>query len=68
VSGKTVPAHYGPRRAGDPPELVADSAKARRLLGWQPRYDDITALVSTAWDWYNGGLRRVSASEERQPA
>ena len=68
VSGKTVPARYGPRRAGDPPELVADPAKARRLLCWRPQYDDITALVSTAWDWYNGGLRRVPASEEPQTA
>lgn len=63
VAGKPVPVRYGPRRAGDPPELVADTAKARQLLGWQPRYTDIAALVSTAWDWHNGGHRRVSASE-----
>jgi len=39
------------RRAGDPPEIVADSTKLRRLTGWQPRHDDLEFIVQTAWDW-----------------
>ncbi len=39
------------RRAGDPPELIADSTKLRRLTGWQPRHDDLEFIIQTAWDW-----------------
>lgn len=39
------------RRAGDPPQLVADSTKLRRITGWQPRYDDLEFIIKTAWNW-----------------
>ena len=39
------------RRAGDAPNLVADSAKLRRLTGWKPRYDKLDFIISTAWAW-----------------
>jgi UDP-glucose 4-epimerase len=39
------------RRAGDAPEVVADSSKLRRLTGWQPRYDDLECIIQTAWNW-----------------
>jgi len=39
------------RRAGDPPELVADSTKIRKELKWEPRHDDIEFIIRTAWDW-----------------
>ncbi|OPY13062.1 MAG: UDP-glucose 4-epimerase [Syntrophus sp. PtaB.Bin001] len=39
------------RRAGDPPELIADSTKLRQLTGWQPRHDDLEFIIKTAWDW-----------------
>jgi UDP-glucose 4-epimerase len=39
------------RRAGDSPQVVADSSKLRRLTGWQPRHDDLEYIVQTAWDW-----------------
>ncbi|ABC76282.1 UDP-glucose 4-epimerase GalE [Syntrophus aciditrophicus] len=39
------------RRAGDPPELIADSSKLRRLTGWLPRHDDLEFIIRTAWDW-----------------
>ena len=38
VTGRHVPCDVAPRRAGDPPELVADPARARAVLGWTPRY------------------------------
>ncbi len=54
VSGKTVPVKYGPRRAGDPPSLVADPSLAKELLGWQATRKDIKQMVGPAWTWMNG--------------
>lgn len=51
ITGKKIPYKIGPRRAGDPPELVAASDKLRHTLGWQPRYTDIRDIVRTAWDF-----------------
>jgi len=39
------------RRAGDPPELVADNALIREWLSWEPRYGDLETIVRTAWEW-----------------
>ncbi|NNF59883.1 MAG: UDP-glucose 4-epimerase GalE [Gammaproteobacteria bacterium] len=39
------------RRAGDPPMLVADAARIRKLFGWQPAYDDLATIVSTSLAW-----------------
>ncbi len=41
----------GPRRAGDVGEVVADSTNIRRLLGWQPRYDDLATIVKHSYEW-----------------
>jgi UDP-glucose 4-epimerase len=51
VTGKKVAREIGPRREGDPPELVANSDKLRRVLGWKPRYLDLKDTVKTAWDF-----------------
>src|SRR5688572_14312766 len=40
-----------PRRAGDPPVLVARADKVRSVLGWKPRLDDLDAIVRTSLDW-----------------
>jgi len=40
------------RRAGDPPELIADSKKAREILKWEPKYFDLETIVSSAWNWH----------------
>jgi UDP-glucose-4-epimerase GalE len=48
--GRPVRRQMGPRRAGDPPALVAGAAKAKKTLGWKARYD-LNAIVSTAWAW-----------------
>lgn len=52
VTGLKVPVKEGPRRAGDPPELVADASKIGRELGWAPKYTDLRAIVKTAWAWH----------------
>lgn len=51
VTGASIPLEVAPRRAGDPPQLIADSAAIRRALDWRPRYDDIDFIVRTAIDW-----------------
>jgi UDP-glucose-4-epimerase GalE len=52
VTGKSVAVKEGPRRPGDPPVLVASSDKARKELGWQPRYTELRPIVETAWNWH----------------
>jgi UDP-glucose 4-epimerase len=39
------------RREGDAPSLIADSSKATRILGWQPKYDNLEFIIKTAWEW-----------------
>lgn len=52
ATGKEIPAEVGPRRAGDPDSLVASSDKAREILGWAPKYDDVKEIIKTAWTWH----------------
>ncbi len=51
VSGKPVKAKHAPRRAGDPPRLVATAELAKADLGWSPQYTELDAIVETAWRW-----------------
>jgi UDP-arabinose 4-epimerase len=51
ASGRHLPRAHGPRRAGDPPALMANAAKAARVLGWQPQRSDIGQVVADAWRW-----------------
>src|SRR6195952_4131308 len=50
VTGHPVPVEIGPRRAGDPAQLVASSDLIRAELGWSPRHTDLTGIVRDAWD------------------
>ena len=77
-TGKRVPIKEGPRRAGDPPVLVASSTKIQRELSWRPRFTDLQAIVATAWNWHKNHpkgfpalatVRRTGASRRvRSPA
>ncbi|WP_419153948.1 UDP-glucose 4-epimerase GalE [Weissella viridescens] len=51
ATGEPIPAEVGPRRAGDPDSLVASSDKARKVLNWTPKYDDVETIIKTAWTW-----------------
>ncbi len=53
VTKKEIPQVNSPRRHGDPPRLVASSARARELLGWQAEHSDAETLVQTMWDVYS---------------
>lgn len=49
VTGHPIPVEEAPRRDGDPAILVAASARAHRLLGWQPRHTGLDRIVADAW-------------------
>ena len=51
VTGKQFTVNFAARRAGDPPSLVADASKARRILGWQPVRAEIEGIVRDAWNF-----------------
>ena len=52
ITGHPIPALMSERRAGDPAILVADSARIRAELGWQPRYENIEDIIRSAWAWH----------------
>lgn len=54
ITGKKVPVQYGPRRAGDPPELLADPRLAAEKLGWVAQQRDVRDMVRSAWAWMSG--------------
>ncbi len=53
VTGKPIPAKMAQRRPGDPDALVAASDKARSVLGWKPKYDDVHDIIASAWKWHS---------------
>ncbi|MCX8133514.1 MAG: UDP-glucose 4-epimerase GalE [Roseococcus sp.] len=52
VSGRPVPHENAPRRPGDPPVLVASSARLRAETGWRPRHAALEDIVRSAWNWH----------------
>lgn len=52
VTGREIKAIETDRRPGDPPILVGSSEKAREILKWQPRFYDLSQIISTAWKWH----------------
>ena len=52
VTGRDFEVRIGPRRPGDPACLVADAARARKVLGWTPRRSDLDTVIADAWRWH----------------
>jgi UDP-glucose 4-epimerase len=52
ITGREIPVVEKSRRPGDPPRLIAASAKAKRELGWQPEFQNIDAIIESAWRWH----------------
>jgi UDP-glucose 4-epimerase len=52
ITGANIKASASPRRAGDPPILVADASQAKSLLGWVPNRSDLTTIINDAWRWH----------------
>jgi len=52
ITGHDIPSKIGPRRAGDPATLVADSTAVRNQLGWEPDHADLKTIIQSAWNWH----------------
>jgi UDP-glucose-4-epimerase GalE len=57
ISPHPVPFREGPRRAGDPPVLVADPRHAGTVLGWKPQHSELETIIRDAWNWHSKGDR-----------
>lgn len=62
VSGRVVPASVCARRQGDPGILVAKADKARKVLGWKPRFTQIEEIIETAWRWHSSEQNAVATA------
>jgi UDP-glucose 4-epimerase len=58
VTGKNIAIKEGPRRKGDPGQLVASSSKIINDFGWDPKFPDLETIIETAWRWHR---KRFSA-------
>lgn len=52
VTGHSIPAEESPRRAGDPPRLVASSERIQRDLGWQAQHSSLEEIIGSSWEWH----------------
>jgi len=52
VTGKKIPVVEKPRRPGDPPRLIAASEKIKRELEWRPQFENLGAIIESAWRWH----------------
>lgn len=66
VTGKKVPYVVGPRREGDPAELVADSTRLRNELKWEPRCSGLREIVASAWGFEQTKLHRRDAESQKR--
>ena len=57
VTDREIRVEMQPRRPGDPSHLIADAARARDVLGWQPHHPDLDAIIGSAWEWHRGRPR-----------
>jgi UDP-glucose 4-epimerase len=51
VTGKPIPTKLEARRPGDPPKLVANAEKAKKVLGWKPVMSELSTILRTQWEW-----------------
>ena len=65
VTGRDIPAEIGPRRPGDPAELVASSEKIRKELGWKPRFPRVHQIIESAWAWHQANPNGYSSAPGR---
>jgi UDP-glucose 4-epimerase len=65
VSGVDFKVDIAPRREGDPASIVADPLKARATLGWKPRFDDLSTIVTHALAWERELMQRRANEQDR---
>lgn len=64
VTGRSIPARVGPRRAGDPAILIASSERIKQELDWQPQYPDLRTIIESAWRWHQAHPHGYAPSPE----
>ncbi len=52
IIGAKIPAEDKPRRPGDPARLIASSERIKRELGWEPQFQNLGAIIESAWKWH----------------
>ncbi len=52
ITGRKIDTVDKPRRAGDPPRLIASSEKIKNELGWRPQFQSLDAIIDSAWKWH----------------
>lgn len=52
ITGREIKVEEKPRRAGDPARLIANAQKARTVLGWDPQFPKLDAIIESAWEWH----------------
>jgi UDP-arabinose 4-epimerase len=63
MAGAPLPAREAPRRAGDPPVLIAAATRAESTLGWRPRHSTLPSIVESAWRWHERHHGAASAPQ-----
>ena len=56
VTGHKIPSEVALRRAGDPAVLVASSEKAKTILGWTPKYNNVEEIIGSAWNFHKNHI------------
>ncbi len=62
ITGRAIETRKAPRRPGDPPRLVGDATRARRLLNWNPRYGALETILEHAWNWHRKRFEHPGAA------
>ncbi|PEJ57793.1 UDP-glucose 4-epimerase GalE [Bacillus sp. AFS002410] len=57
VTNQSISLKIGERRQGDPAILIASSEKAKKILGWYPRRNDIRQIITDSWNWHKSHPR-----------
>jgi UDP-arabinose 4-epimerase len=65
VTGRPIPSKDSPRRAGDPPVLVADAGLAKEKLGWVPALGSLDHIIGTAWAWHQKRFAETSSAQPK---
>ncbi|MGO8818010.1 MAG: UDP-glucose 4-epimerase GalE [Terriglobia bacterium] len=60
-----APFRESPRRAGDPPILVADASHAGKILGWKPQRSELETIIQDAWKWHSSAASERAAAPQR---
>ena len=68
VTGRPIPSQDSPRRAGDPPVLVADAGLAKEKLGWVPALGSLEHIIGTAWAWHQKRFARTPSAQPKGAA